>query len=471
MYKTKIGIIFFLFALGINFTGCSNTTDTSNLATVTGFVYYYDDANNLTPLAGALITSVDIYQQTVTASDGSYSFALDIQDDQEINFQATKAGFYSIDFKAVAKKGQSFRAPDITMTPQNSDSGGTGNPNTGVPSGEAAHVTLSGTPLSHIYVYASGLQESVPINFLVTDANGLPVDENHKVKVHFKILNGPNGGEYLSPDTMTTVNGLVSTTLNSGIKAGAVQLEVYFSVNSQIIHSIPVKFSIYGGLPDDGHFSVTAEQINIAGQVHFGLIDNITAFVGDKYSNPVAPGTVVYFSSDRGIIDGSSVTDELGRATVRFMSAEPLPPDPANNSFAIITANTFGDTTNTQGLTTQVSVLLSAETAAIQVSPATFEYDSLNTPQAFSYRVTDIYGNPIVATSKIKVEATDGTLYGDTDVELLDASTPGNGTTDFSFSWAPGDSLAAPQVYISISVKTPVTGNGGRSIQILGTKK
>lgn len=468
MYKVNFWIASVILFITSILTGCSNTTDSANLATVTGFVYYYDSAKNLKPLTGALITSVDVYQQTVTTTDGSYSFAFDITNDQEISFQASKAGFYSIDFKTPAKKGQQFRAPDITMTAQNADSGTT---SSGTASGDAAHITILPNQPDHIYVYASGLRESAPINFMVTDDKGNPLDNEHKIKVYFKILNGPNGGEYLYPDTMTTVNGLVSTTLNSGLKAGAVQLEVYFSNNDRVVHSTPVRFSIYGGLPDASHFSVSAEKINIAGQVHFGIVDNIVAFVGDKYSNPVAPGTVVYFSSNLGIIDGSALTDEMGRATVPFMTAAPLPSDPASNSLATITTSTYGDTTNTQALSASVDVLLSSVTGAIRVTPNTFQYDSLNTALSFNYNVSDVYGNPLVAASRITVEATDGTLYGDTDFKLLDSRSAGNGTTDFSFSWAPGDSLAAPQVYISIKVITPVSGNGNRSIQILGTKK
>jgi len=471
MFKFKLLLTVAILSLSTMFTGCNNTTDLSNLATVTGFVYYYDSANNLSPLPGVLVTAVNVYQQTETASDGSFSFALDIPDEQEITFQASKAGFYSSEVKAFAKRGKQFRAPDITMVVQNSDTSGNGGVNSGGKSDAAAHVTLLPNQPNHIYVYASGLEESVPINFIVSDANGNAVDDAHKVKVHFSILNGPDGGEYLWPDTMTTVNGAVSTTLNSGLKAGAVQLDVYFSVDGKVIHSIPVRLSIYGGLPDAAHFSVSAAQINIAGQVHFGIIDQVTAFVGDKYSNPVAPGTVVYFSSDVGIIDGSAITDDLGRATVKFMSAAPLPVDPANNSMASITANTYGDTSNTQSLVSNAAVLMSAATGSIQISPTYFQYDKLNKALLFNYTIADVYGNPLVADSRIKVEATDGTVYGDIDFGLLDVRSPGNGTTDFSFTWAPGDSLTAPQVYISIKVLTPPIGNGNRAIQILGTKK
>ena len=70
----------------------------------------------------------------------------------------------------------------------------------------------------------------------------------------------------------------------------------------------------------------------------------------------------------------------------------------------------------------------------------------------------------------IQVSASEGTLLGDVSMNLNDTQTVGQGTTDFSFSWAPGDSLEAPAVYIGITVNTPDEGNGYGSVGITGTK-
>ena len=72
--------------------------------------------------------------------------------------------------------------------------------------------------------------------------------------------------------------------------------------------------------------------------------------------------------------------------------------------------------------------------------------------------------------SIISVSASDGEVQGDTQIKMLDSRYSGNGTTDFNFVWAPGDSLEAPQVYISITVTSPPDGNGSRSINISGVK-
>lgn len=448
---------------------CKPVNDTANLAVVEGTVYTYQNGE-LKPLQDALVTAVEVYQQTATDVNGAFSFSLDLESEQEITIKATKAGYADAEVSAIAKPGETFKAPEMTMAAvQSSDTSGT--QPTADSSGVAAHIILTGDVTDHIYIYSSGLPETSTLNFVVTDAEGNPVDDNHKVTVFFRIVNGPGGGEYVFPDSMTTQNSLVRTTVSSGIKAGPVQLEAYFIRDNQVFRTIPVRITIYGGLPDADHFSIAADRYNIAGQAHFGLTDDITAFVGDQYGNPVAPGTVVYFTTEYGIMQGAALTDELGRATATYLTAAPLPPDPLNNSFTTITARTYGDTLGEKILTAEASVLLSAATADIEISPSTFEYTDINTSVGFDFSVKDIYGNPLVADTRVNVTGTAGELFGNTDFTLKDAVTPGNGTTDFVFSWASGDSLNDEQVYITITVTSPEGGNGSRSLQIVGTKK
>ncbi len=456
-------LLIFLFG----FWACKQTNDSANLAVIQGTVYYYENGA-LKPLPDVLLTAVEAYQQTTSDENGNFSFSLELESEQNITIKASKAGYSDAEVSALAKPGETFKAPELTMTVlQNGDSTIV---TPSASSGEAAHINITGNLTDHLYIYGSGLTESATIDFLVTDAEGTPVDKDHNVTVFFRILNGPGGGEYLFPDSMTTLNSVVRTTLNSGIKAGPVQVEAYFVRDNQTFRTTPVRMAIYGGLPDQDHFSIAADQYNIAGQVHFGLTDEITAFVGDKYGNPVAPNTVVYFTTEYGLIAGAGFTDELGRATASFLTAAPLPPDPLNDSFTTITAITYSDTLASHQLSASTSLLLSANTAGIEVSPTTFQYTDINTSVGFDFSVKDIYGNPLVADTRIKVNATAGDLFGDTDFDLLDYVTPGNGTTEFTFSWASGDSLQDPQVYITIQVESPQNGNGSRSIRLVGTK-
>jgi len=462
-------IAFLLLSVILGIFSCTTSTQTNDTI-LSGKVFYLDANKLAVPVSGALIQAKTFFAQTSTDASGSYQLTVDLsEDEQSIQLIASKVGFEPKEVVLLAKKGELVRVQDITLSKIQGDTIQAPT-DTVTSSGDAAHIHVVSIFDEHIYISGVGLKETTPINFLVTDSKGVPVDEIHKTTVHFEILNGPGGGEYLFPETMETQNGYAYTILNSGIVAGAVQIQAWLEVKGQVIRTTPIRIAIYGGLPDADHFSVSMEKVNIAGRVHFGIIDNITAFVGDKYSNPVAPGTSVYFSTDYGIVEGAAVTDEMGRATVRFISALPLPPDPVNNPFAIITAHTFSDTLGKKTITTQTDVLLSAETAPIEISPTTFQYNDTNTPVYFNYKVHDVYGYPIVGGSAISVSATDGTLYGDVNIQMLDTQVSGPGRTEFAFTWAPGDSLEAPEVYISITVKTPADGNGYMSTSISGSK-
>lgn len=451
------------------YTCAENTTDAEDLAILKGTVYFVENNSLPQPLAGATVRAVNYFAQSQTNTNGVYEVKLDLSNGDEqvdVELQVSKAGYEIESTFITAQKGKTVLVPDFTLLQIYNDT----TTFQDTVSGDAAHITVNGNHSSHIYVQSSGLQETAKINFIVTDDQGRLVDSTHSVVVHFNILNGPNGGEYLEPDTMRTVNGKVFTVLNSGIIAGPVQLDVYAEVNGQTIRSLPIRMAIYGGLPDQNHFSLAVDKLNIAGRVHYGIIDNITAFVGDKFSNPVAPGTIVYFSTDYCIVEGAAVTDELGQATVRFESAGPFPPNPIDSSFAHITAWTFEDTVLENTINAKARVLLSDVTAAIQISPQTFTYTAVNNPVAFDYTVQDVWGNPLVGNTNIKVSSTAGSLYGDVNINLVDTQLPGPGSTDFQFYWTPGDSLEDPQVFISITVDPPSDGNGYRSVGISGTR-
>lgn len=464
----KVVYISGLFLLALLFS--CETNQVSNDAVLSGKIFYIDENTQVTPVEGALVYSKTVYAQALTDAAGAYELTITPEsDEQEIVIAAGKVGFDPKEITAIARKGETVLVPDITLHKQQSDT-------VIIPvdtlssSGDAAHIEVAGNPDAHVYIQSSGLTETAAINFLITDAKGVPVDDTHKVNVRFSILNGPDGGEYLFPESMDTQGGYAYTFLNSGILAGAVQIEAQFDINGETIRALPIRVAIYGGLPDAGHFSIALDKVNIAGRVHFGLQDAVTAFVGDKFSNPVAPGTAVYFYSDYGIVEGSAVTDAMGRATARFMSASPLPPNPLTNPFAHIKAETFSDTLAQNKIETDTHLLLTDITAPIAVAPSGFTYNDSNTPVQFSYSVADIYGYPLVGGTQISVEATDGNLFGDISIRINDTQAKGAGTTDFSFTWAPGDSLDAPQVYINIKATPPTDGNGYQSTSLLGTK-
>src|SRR5690606_5579328 len=207
------------------------------------------------------------------------------------------------------------------------------------------------------------------LTFVVLDAYGNAVDAEHAITVNFTIASGPGGGEFLEPASAETNNaGRVQTTISSGTVAGTVQILASATTpDGTVIRSFPVVITITGGLPDLDHFSVAPATRNFPGYDVFGLTNPVTAFVGDRYGNPVQPGTAVYFTTNAGIIEGSGVTDDLGRTTVELVSALPLssgsPPAacPESNAtgYGNITARTSND--QQQTIDTNTMVLFSAE--------------------------------------------------------------------------------------------------------------
>ncbi len=459
-----------LFSLVILIAGCTTETK-DNTARLTGHVYYFDEKGVAQPVANALVRAKDMLAQTNTADDGSYTLAIESKADTfNVTIEASKVGYVPNTETSIAQVGQTITVPDIVL--QKTSGGGELNPaDTIQVSGPASHITVAMLTADHIYIKGSGLAETALINFKVTDDNGRLVDDDHQVTVRFSILNGPNGGEYVFPESMDSQNGYVYTILNSGTIAGPVQIQAETQVDGKTIRSIPIRMVIHGGLPDAEHFSLVMEKSNIAARVHYGLLDKLTAYVGDRYSNPVVPGTAIYFSTNYCLVEGSATTDSMGAAQVNFISASPLPPNPQDSSFATITAYTYSDTLGQKRISSKTKILLSDRTAPIEVSQDTFSYGIVNQPINFEYHVHDIWGYPLVGETKISVSATDGELYGDINVELRDTQQSGPGTTDFSFTWAPGDSLEAPQVYITISVNPPADGNGYQSKTILGYKR
>jgi len=364
----------------------------------------------------------------------------------------SKAGFASDSIPdVVIQNGKTTTVSDVALLQLS----GTDSTQT---SGEASNIVLVEVETDNIFVTGSGGNETSNITFEVRDDLGIPIDLQHQVRVRFKITGGPGGQESLSPASMlTNALGRVTTTVKSGTIAGPLQVVATVREQGLNLESAPVPLAIHGWLPDRAHFSVASAKLNFAGYNIYGLQNVITAFVGDKYSNPVPPGTAVRFQSTGGIIGGSAVTDSLGRAPVILVSAAPKPPGIPGRPFpltergyALITAETVDE--NQRQITTTTVVLFSGITQ-LSVTPATFSIPPYGA-QLFNYTVSDQNKNPLVAGTSISVTADNGELSGDTNITLED--TQSRAYTHFSFvlSNAKPDSSRAKQTTVTITVKS-----------------
>jgi len=193
--------------LAILTVGCTTETN-DHTAVLEGKVYYFDGKNVPTPVNDALVRVRNTVAQAKTDGEGAYRLVVESTADTfNAVVEASKVGFETGIAAVTAQVGKTILVPDITL--QKTSSFGENPTDTLSASGPARHIMVTKQTTGHIYIKGSGLNETALVNFAVTDDNGKLVDSDHSVTVHFSILNGPGGGEYLFPESMTTQNGYV----------------------------------------------------------------------------------------------------------------------------------------------------------------------------------------------------------------------------------------------------------------------
>ncbi|WP_421774675.1 invasin domain 3-containing protein [Gracilimonas sp.] len=351
---------------------------------------------------------------------------------------------------------------------------GTGGGVSGTPSAPAA-IVLENVQRNTINIKETGGIVNSSLTFQVQDSAGRPLDLDSPVDVEFEIIQGPGGGEGVLPAVATTNStGRVTTNVFSGNTAGVLQIQARIEppFAPATIRSNPVAITIHGGFPDFDHFSIAPTTKNIEGFNINGTTTTLEVIVGDKFSNPVKPGTAVYFETTGGVIEGSAVdhTDDLGRASVTLQSGNPR--GPLNDGDLTVTARTIDE--NSQFIERTADVVFSTSAANIS-TPDAMPFDTLapGGGATFSYTVIDLNGNPMPAGTEIQIDGGDGIeITGDANFTLGDHINPGSGTTNFQFSIrdTDEDSSAPADITIQIRVITP-SGNVTTFSGIYGVRR
>jgi hypothetical protein len=409
------------------------------------------------PIDSAVVKVTGITPQIVTYTDsvGKYRVSFGVEVETEVKVIAFKEGYEPDTVAVLAIPGRTVNVPSLLLKRTAPET---------PTSGEAASIVLVSQTAKSIGVKGSGSVETAQMVFEVQDSSGKPVDLAHSVEVSFRIGSGPGGGEFIyPPKARTDAKGRVTANIVSGTKAGVVQIVAESNVGSKTIRSLPVVIVIHGGLPDSAHFSIAPEKLNFPGYNVFGLRNKITAYVGDKYGNPVKPGTAVYFTTTGGIIEGSALTNEQGQGSVDLISAEPRPVHPVlGPGYAVITATTADE--NQRTIKAETIVLFSG-IPQITVEPTTFDIPNLGS-QVFNYTVSDQNGNPLAGgtTIRVTIDGKDIRALGDLDITIPD--TRDRSWTRFSFAIqdTTSDTVERP-VLIRISASGP---NGSATVNISG---
>jgi hypothetical protein len=451
--------------------GCQSDTVSAAAGegVVSGTVY---DAVTHDPLASVSVKAMSASAGTVTATtgtDGNYVVKFTVDSMMTVIVTFSKSGYNDTTITATLRSA-SVTPANINLTPRS----GIIPPGSG--SGIAQTIAFLGASPSEISVYGVGGKETSVLQWEVRDSLGLPIDAQHAVALNFSSINGPNGGEYISPIRVTTnATGQAGTTFNAGTRSGVVQVLASATVGGRTISSSPVQIVIQGGFPVQSHFSIASTQHNFPAMDYVGRMLPISILAGDVYSNPVAAGTAVYFRSSAGVIQPSVFTSKDGQGSVELISGNPQPMGSYaavayGNGYHFVVARTLGQ----GGVAVEDSILIlwTGLGSISAVNPTTFDIANTGS-QTFTFVVADGLGHPLAQGTNISVNAaippppSQGmqqnqvfVVFGNNGtVSLGDEIFPGLGTTQFSFTLKDGTwgITDATPVNVTITVAGPNT--------------
>ncbi len=428
----------------------AESTGSTNNTSVTGSVVEFS-TGNVIDSALVKINYVVGTSTSYSTTSGVYTANFNIDTNRFATIITSKVGYKTDTTQIFISKNSTVSLKSIILSKVASTST--------VQSGPPSAIYLLSQSLTNLGVRGSGSPETGTITFQIVDTLGNPIDIAHSALVKFSFGGRPNGDEFLSPTLAFSDSlGRVKTVLTSGTNAGIVQILAETNTGSKTITSLPVSYTIFGGHPTQSHLGIAAQTLNFPGLKAFGLINSITAYCGDKYSNPVRPGTSVYFTSTGGIIEGFAQTSSVGSASVRLMSAEPRPVDATYGAgFALVTASTADETSS---IISKSMYILFSGTSSVAISPTTFDIPN-GGAQEFIFEAKDENGNPLVSGTNIQVsvEGENVKTSGETSYTMPD--TQSKAYTKFHF--AVYDSNDTVNVAKRITIKVSSTGSNGEA--------
>lgn len=441
------------------------------------------------PIENAIVRITNPPPEHVTTTDAAGNFSLELQVDSTITYtlEVRKEGFVTDTREFLAIPERNVDLPTVRLVTGDDDDNGEPSPPPGDDSEGSAFITLHSLTHETIQVREAGGVETTEFEFIVTDSLGTPVSHANAVDVYFEIASGPDGGESIYPETVRTQNGIAKAALTSGTAAGVVQIRASFTRNStkvsgkqinpnfahdenvslidenvRITHdtsaslsnvevteqSKPVSVTISGGLPSDNHFEVSSDRKNIPAVASEPT--EIRALLGDRYGNTVLEGTAVYFSTNKGTIDGSGSTDADGYATSQLRTNQTSP------GVATVRVETVDESSSR--ISREVDILFSGK-PQLTVSPDDLDLDDFRS-QTFSVNLADENGKPLAEGTHLSVEVNSDqlNLSGDIDVTLGDEIQAGHRITDFEFELR---NISDEPIYQNVTLSVRADGPNG----------
>lgn len=284
--------------------------------------YVYDNAHNPVPNGTLVYFSCD--EGVVTGFNG-------------LGSSLTDAGVATATYQATLGSAEADGLAHIVCA---TSSGVSCTIDIAVPSGPGTATSLSlAASLPEIGVLGTGAAEQVRMSARAYDSYSRPVRAN--VPVIFSIEQGPGGGERFltgpgSVTVMTDASGSASVTLVSGTVSGTVVVRAQAGTGVSNHTSV----AIAAGPPH--YIYLGHENCNVRACGEVNVENGMTCVVGDVYRNPVRDGTVVYFTTDKGVVEGGqglgSAATSRGLASATFRSSGDA------CEYVTVTASTLGGT-------------------------------------------------------------------------------------------------------------------------------
>ena len=197
---------------------------------------------------------------------------------------------------------------------------------------EPAQIAVTGPSLTAIDIAGVGGQENSVITYTVKDSLGRPIDQNKRTFVRFGLeffansyVGGGQPPRIIPSGDSTDNSGVVRASVVSGTQAGVVKLIATVNLPSgKVLTSEPVRIAVRAGDPTRSHFTFSTDAYAFA-TTSSSTYPTFFVQVADTFSNPVAPGTAVYFHTWAGNIQGYTGTDNNGRGLVYFLGGDPVP--------------------------------------------------------------------------------------------------------------------------------------------------
>ena len=397
----------------------------------------------------------------------------------------------TVDGKAKATFQAGSKSGSVTITAYSGTA--TGQISLQVATGDASSIIKESVVPDTIGVFGSGIEDTSLITFNVRDAAGNPVQDG--TKVNFSIGTGLNGGEKLTATAANTAGGVVSVSLQSGTVAGTVSViatidgasvstmaqvtiisnrpdagritigadtlnlaggvtlglqstvQAYLGDRSGNVvpDGTPVSFiSECGTIGESGGFK-TSTQFGVASAVFQTSAPTVPAPGGlTPKGNPGLCRIVAYTPGKGTFLDknGNGIFDP-GTDTCTTKMDEPY--IDANDSGAYEPGEYYVDINGNNKfdkdvvncidnsmIWTSMNLLISDYAKPLDIEPNGFNL-SLGESQVFTLNLSDIWGNSLVAGTKVKITSDGGKIVGMSEYTVPDTTTPGQ-TLSFTLS-------------------------------------